>query len=451
MNSDAAAHGLSRRFHVALSFPGTKRTFVRSVAQVLEKALGRERVFYDNWYKDELAAPDLDLVLENIYHNESELIVLFISRDYGRRNWCGLEWRQMRVLLLEGEGHRLMTFRFDDESLEGLSPIDGYVRISEDTTENREAESTVTPDDVAELILRRLRTMPSAFADAAPKLERTAAGTNANSHQKSQKMGIIAGMTCLLVLVAAAWVYRSELGLARTNAESVNDIGKGGGEVVGPAGDYVNLLKAAVRQLRASSYTWTSTPESSPGGGSSTVIRGKVDKENTVLEQWMEGSRISRESIRRGDKSLVKTEKGWISSRPTAGAAKGNRSGGWERVKTGSTLPEEDVMTFVAGVKKWTKEGDVFAGELTADAARVLDAGQPANTAANPLSPFSDFRGSAKVWLRNGALAKYEFVIDLKFTSTAGTKDVQRKRTIVISSVGTTSVEIPGEAAALLR
>jgi hypothetical protein len=66
-----------RRFLVALAFPASKREFVRCVAEALAKDLGRERIFYDNWYRAELAQPDLDLILGDICRKHSELVVPF--------------------------------------------------------------------------------------------------------------------------------------------------------------------------------------------------------------------------------------------------------------------------------------------------------------------------------------------------------------------------------------
>lgn len=51
----------SRRFAVAVSFPGEDRKFVRNVVDRLAEALGRDRVFYDEWYQAELLGLDGEL------------------------------------------------------------------------------------------------------------------------------------------------------------------------------------------------------------------------------------------------------------------------------------------------------------------------------------------------------------------------------------------------------
>jgi tetratricopeptide (TPR) repeat protein len=135
----------TKRFRVALSFPGEKRDFIRQVADLLATAIGKKRVLYDDYLTAELARLELDVYLGKLYREESELVVPFLCADYERKKWCKLEWRQMRDILFNVEGHRIMPFRFDDAPITGFLSIDGYVEIG-----NR------TPKDVADLILQRI-------------------------------------------------------------------------------------------------------------------------------------------------------------------------------------------------------------------------------------------------------------------------------------------------------
>lgn len=74
-----------QHFRVALSFPGEKRMFVEAVADELAKALPEKAVFYDNWFKPHLAVPSLDLVLQDIYHKRSSLVVVFLCEEYDKK------------------------------------------------------------------------------------------------------------------------------------------------------------------------------------------------------------------------------------------------------------------------------------------------------------------------------------------------------------------------------
>ncbi len=135
-----------KRFQVALSFSGERRTYVEEVAQCLANALGQEAVFYDDWYNHELARPNLDTYLQDIYHNRSQLLVPFLCADYERKQWCGLEWRAIRDLLKQRQDEDIMPLRFDDTHIAGLFSIDGYLDLQK-----------YTPEQTAELILKRLQ------------------------------------------------------------------------------------------------------------------------------------------------------------------------------------------------------------------------------------------------------------------------------------------------------
>ncbi len=141
----------TRRFAVALSFPGEKREYVRQVADALAKTLGWERVLYDDYLTAELARFELDIYLPDLYRAHSELIVPFFCAEYDQKKWCKLEWRSIRAVLFAAEAHRVMPFRFDDTEIAGLLPTDGYVDID-----------TRTPKEVAALILQRLEADGSA-------------------------------------------------------------------------------------------------------------------------------------------------------------------------------------------------------------------------------------------------------------------------------------------------
>ena len=87
------APGGSRRFTVALSFPGERREFVSKVAACLAKKLGKQKILYDKYLEAEFARPNLDLHLPKLYRTESDLIVIFLCNEYSKKRWCKLEWR----------------------------------------------------------------------------------------------------------------------------------------------------------------------------------------------------------------------------------------------------------------------------------------------------------------------------------------------------------------------
>jgi len=114
-------------FKVALSFPGGKRKFVSKVAANLRSALGDDQVFYDFDYQSQLAKPDLDILLQNLYRNNSDLVVVFLCKEYMDKEWCGLEWRSIRDIIKAKDNDRIMFVRFDDVNVDGVLSIDGYI------------------------------------------------------------------------------------------------------------------------------------------------------------------------------------------------------------------------------------------------------------------------------------------------------------------------------------
>ncbi len=135
-----------KRFRIALSFPGERRSFVEQVAVHLETVIGRAQLLYDKYHESEFARVDLDTYLQKLYHDESELIAIFLCAHYERKEWCGLEWRSLRDLIKQRSGEAIMPLRFDNTSVSGLFSIDGYIEIG-----NR------LPKEIAECILDRAR------------------------------------------------------------------------------------------------------------------------------------------------------------------------------------------------------------------------------------------------------------------------------------------------------
>jgi hypothetical protein len=116
-----------RKFKVALSFPGEKRAFVSEVALGLRDL--NVDVFYDAFFEAELARPDLDVLLHRVYHDNSDLIVVFLCDEYESKEWCSLEWRAVRDLIKRRRGASIMPMRFDDAEVPGLFSIDGYIDL----------------------------------------------------------------------------------------------------------------------------------------------------------------------------------------------------------------------------------------------------------------------------------------------------------------------------------
>jgi len=137
------------KFKVAMSFPGERRAYVAEVVGALRQVVGPDSIFYDYDYQAQLARPNLDTLLQDIYRNRSQLIVVLLCAEYAQKQWCGLEWRAVRDIIKAKEDDRVMFIRFDDSAVDGVLSIDGYVdaRIFD-------------ADDVAKFIVQRLSQLP---------------------------------------------------------------------------------------------------------------------------------------------------------------------------------------------------------------------------------------------------------------------------------------------------
>lgn len=132
-------------FRVAVSFPGEYRKYVSQVVAIIRNKLGCDAIFYDYDYQAQLARPNLDILLQKIYKENTDLVVVFICSEYAEKQWCGLEWRAIRELIKDKADDKIMFIRFDDSRIDGVFSIDGYI-----DARFKEAK------DVARLILNRI-------------------------------------------------------------------------------------------------------------------------------------------------------------------------------------------------------------------------------------------------------------------------------------------------------
>ena len=189
----ATATFAARRFAIALSFPGEARTRIEAIAGLVAARLGRDRVLYDRFHEAEFARPSLDIYLQELYHDRSDLNVVFLCQSYDMKEWCGLEWRAIRDLI-KHRREEIMLLRLDDGPVSGVFSIDGYIDIN-----NR------SDDEVAALMLQRYaqhygngarRTEPSAGQASVEKADRSLlkdAGKLPNARTARFKLGLEKG------------------------------------------------------------------------------------------------------------------------------------------------------------------------------------------------------------------------------------------------------------------
>jgi hypothetical protein len=134
------------KFKVAFSFPGELREYVEQVSNAIKSDLLAGSVFYDNDFVAQLARPNLDTLLQTVYLKNSDLIVVFLSKDYEKKMWCGIEWRAVRSFINSRSDETVMFFRADDASIPGVFAHDGYVDMEK-----------FPPEQSAKFVLERVR------------------------------------------------------------------------------------------------------------------------------------------------------------------------------------------------------------------------------------------------------------------------------------------------------
>jgi hypothetical protein len=153
------------RFAVAFSLAGEQRQLMLPIAQEVEAVLGRTMVFYDTWFEHWIAGWDADLLLQKLYGEMTELVVMCVSGAYGNKPWTRMEHRAVRARLMQAataeDRHRIFPVRVGDGEVEG-------VLFNEIVPDLREK----TPADAAELIVARLKLARGYTGDVEPNVAR---------------------------------------------------------------------------------------------------------------------------------------------------------------------------------------------------------------------------------------------------------------------------------------
>lgn len=153
------------RFAVAFSLAGEQRQLVLPIAQEVEAVLGRSMVFYDIWYEHWIAGQDADLLLQKLYGEMTELVVICVSGTYGDKPWPRTEYRAARARLMQAvtaeDRHRIFPIRVGDGEVEGFL----FNEIVPDLRYK-------TPAEAAELIVARLKLVHGYAGDVKPTVAR---------------------------------------------------------------------------------------------------------------------------------------------------------------------------------------------------------------------------------------------------------------------------------------
>jgi hypothetical protein len=216
-------------------------------------------------------------------------------------------------------------------------------------------------------------------------------------------------------------------------------------------------VKNAIQKLSESaSYSWTSTskrPDGAEDRGGSGATNGKT-AEGLVYLSSTRGERTS-ETLLKDKKVVVKRDEGWslVEPRPSGDAApeQGQRRGrNFGRNYDDFKAPAAQAAELLEKVGELKKDGDVYVGELTEEGAKSLlsfggGGRRGGGDGAQRPAP-TDVKASAKFWVVDGVLAKYETSLKGSISFNGNDRDLSRDTTVEIKDVGSTKIEVPEEA-----
>ena len=226
-------------------------------------------------------------------------------------------------------------------------------------------------------------------------------------------------------------------------------------------------VSEAVKKLtEKGNYSWKQTTENAGGGGGGGGGRGfggggptegKTADGLTYLSIERRDN-AKTEVVLKGDKGAVKSQDNWQSLAELAEAAQGGgggQGGGLGRFMANQyrnyKAPAALAQELVGHVKEIKKEGDAYTGELSEEGVKALMAFGGRRGGDQAQGPaVSGGKGTAKFWVKDGALAKYEYNVQGKVTFGDNEREVNRTTTVEIKDVGSTKVEVPAEAKAKL-
>ena len=210
-------------------------------------------------------------------------------------------------------------------------------------------------------------------------------------------------------------------------------------------------VTAAAKKLADTSYSWKMTMDLGPNAQFTPgPTEGKAEKDGTI---WLSSTFQDNTSIglAKDKKVVVKTDEGWKTAEELGGG--GGGGGGFNpgtfmaRRMQNLKAPAAEIEDIVSKSGELKKDGDVISGDLTKEQAEaMLTFGRRGGNGGNNRPPPKDAKGSVKIWLKDGQIAKYETKVSGKVTIQGEEQDTVRTSTTEIKDVGSTKIEVPDDA-----
>lgn len=120
------------KYEVALSFAGEDREYVSKIAQNLRQK--NIRVFYDEYEEVSLWGKDLYAHFDQIYREDSQYCILFLSQNYKNKLWTNHERISAQARAFEENNEYILPVKLDETSIPGIRPTLGYINSNKYST-----------------------------------------------------------------------------------------------------------------------------------------------------------------------------------------------------------------------------------------------------------------------------------------------------------------------------
>ncbi|HEX5242875.1 MAG TPA: hypothetical protein VFW23_06380 [Tepidisphaeraceae bacterium] len=227
-----------------------------------------------------------------------------------------------------------------------------------------------------------------------------------------------------------------------------------------------DVTAAAQKLSEANNYSWkqTSPPPAAPANGDNAnggrrrgrggfgfggPVEGKV-ADGYVMTSFGTGD-TARESISKGDKTVIKTQDGWQTPEEIRAAADANGNGNGGRrgrggFMGGARAPGGQAATLAKYVGDLKEADGAYQGDLSEEGAKgfLMGGGRRGGNGNGP--EISDAKGTAKFWVKDGNLTKFEYHVTGTISFNGNDRPIDRTVTVEISDVGSTKIAVPDDA-----
>jgi hypothetical protein len=212
-----------------------------------------------------------------------------------------------------------------------------------------------------------------------------------------------------------------------------------------------DVTSAAKKLADSENYSWHQSVDNAGGnggggrrGGFGGPMDGKTQKDGLTIRTVTRGDN-TMQIVSKGEKGAMTNQDGeWMSFEEMAQNFGG---GGGGRNPFGNfKAPAAEVQDLASKVSSLKESDGAYVGDLTEAGAKELLVPAFMRRGGGDGPEVSDAKGSVKIWVKDGALSKYQTKLQGKVSFNGNDRDIDRTTTVEIKDVGATKVTVPDEA-----